>query len=60
MQIYVVYLNIILHVNPHEQEIRLQGIFPVETVLSKLYANRILPKIKIRKTVCEQKTVQYN
>lgn len=45
MQIYPVYLNIILHVNLHEQEIRLQGIFPVETVLSKLYANRILPKM---------------
>lgn len=33
MQIYMVYLSIILHVNPHEQEVRLQGIFPIEAVL---------------------------
>lgn len=45
MQIFPVYLNIISHVNPHEQEIRLQGIFPVKTVLSKLYTNRILPEV---------------
>lgn len=59
MQIYPVHLNVILHVNPHEQEIRLWGIFPAEAVLSKSYENRILPKI-LDKTVCEQKTVQYN
>lgn len=36
MQFFPVYLNIISHVNPHEQEIRLQGIFPVKKSVLKI------------------------